>query len=160
MKKFNTRIGTIVTWYDYIKSSKNLRTGLTSYNQSNTKLDGYSQRYIGVYLSHDNKIYISVAVNKKEDNSNWWKYIIENRIITMFNNGGNVGPDDKGCTMVPMAYKELVYKDYNAFSNLYGIIDPTSLDLALKSCARSNEERINKARTSLGQDPQEASPSK
>jgi len=159
MKKISTKIGTIVTWYDYIKSKKNKNTGMISYDQSNTKTDGYSQRYIGIFVAHNNDIYVAVAVNKKEDNSNWWRYIIENRISSMMQNHGNMGPDDKGCTMVPMAYKELLYKDVSAYSNLYGIVDPTMLDMAVSQCLASNQERIDGARSSYRESSKTASPS-
>ncbi len=118
-------------------------TGMTEYAQSNTKLDKYSQRYVGLFLTHNNDIYVAVAVNKKDDNSNWWRYILENRIDIMLKNGGTVGPEDKGCTMVPMPYKDLLFKDPMAYSAIYGMVDPTILDMALKEAISSNEERIN-----------------
>jgi len=149
MKKISTKIGTIVTWYDYIRSKKNKNTGTISYDQHNSKTDGYSQRYIGIFVAHNNDIYVAVAVNKKEDNSNWWRYIIENRITSMLHSHGNMNPEDKGCTMVPMAYKDLLYKDANAFNNLYGLIDPTMLDMAISQCASSNQERVDAARTAF-----------
>jgi hypothetical protein len=143
MKKISTKIGTIITWYDYIKAKKNINTGITEYSQSNTKLDKYSQRYVGLYLSDNNDIYVAVAVNKKDDSSNWWRYILENRITTMVKNRGNVNPEDKGCTMVPMSYKDLLFMDVMAYSSLYGMIDPSILDMALKEATSSNEDKIN-----------------
>jgi hypothetical protein len=149
MKTLNTKIGTIVTWYDFIRSKKNKNTGNITYDQHNTKTDGYSQRYIGVFVAHNNDIFVAVAVNKKEDNSNWWRYIIENRISAMTSSRGHMNPEDKGCTMVPMAYKDLLYKDSNAYNNLYGLIDPTMLDMAIAKCTSSNQERIDVASRSF-----------
>lgn len=132
MKKYNTRFGKIVQWVDFIKSKKNKNTQETYFEQSNTKLDNYSQRFIGLYLSHNNDIYVAVAVDKKGEGGTWWKYIIENRIQNIMNNGNSMLPEDKGVTFVPLKYKDYLYNDPFVYSNLYGKIDPTTLDLAIR----------------------------
>lgn len=143
MKKVNTKIGAIYSWYDFIKPKKNKATNTMSYSQSNTKLDAYSQRYVGLFVSHTNDIYVAVAVNKKGDQGNWWKFIIENRIAKAIRNGGTINEDDRGITMVPMPYKDLLYKDPYTYINLYGIIDPTFLDMAIKEATRVNSQLVD-----------------
>tara|TARA_R110002074_G_scaffold402324_1_gene607139 strand:- start:193207 stop:193665 length:459 start_codon:yes stop_codon:yes gene_type:complete len=143
MRKVNTKIGTIYSWYDFIKPKKNKVTNTMTYSQSNTKLDNYSQRYVGLFLSHNEEIYVAVAVNKKGDAGNWWKFIIENRIGKALRNGGTINENDRGITMVPMPYKDLLFKDPHAYTNLYGIIDPTYLDMAIKEATRANNQLVD-----------------
>ena len=138
MKKVNIKVGAVCCWYGFIKPKKNKVTNTITYSQSNTKLDNYSQRFVGLYLSHNENIYVAVAVNKKGDQGNWWKFIIENRIAKAIRNGGNIYEDDRGITMVPMSYKDLLFKDPYTHSNLYGIIDPTYLDMAIKDATKVN----------------------
>lgn len=143
MKKFNCKFGKIVQWVDYIKTKKDKKTGNIMYSQSNVEIDGYNQRYIGLYISHTNLIYIAVAVNKKSGTGNWWRYIIENRIQATIASDNNIMPDDKGVTVVPIAYKDFLYKDPYAYNNLYGIIDPTQLDLAIKMLQMEQAREID-----------------
>lgn len=141
MKKYNSRIGKIFQWTDYIRSRKDKRTGEIRYDQSTVELPGYNQRYIGAYLSHLGKLYIAVAVNKKKDSGTWWKYIIENRIQSLIRNGDNMSPKDRGVTVVPITYLELLYKDSFTYNNLYGPIEPTQLDIVVQSLkAELNKE--------------------
>jgi hypothetical protein len=151
MNEIDTKLGPIVVISDYIKGKKNKFTGELHYQQSNTPLDGYIQRYVGILLTHTGNIYVSVAVNSKNDNtnSNWWKYIIENRLSTVINNNGNIGPDDKGVTMVPMSYKEFLYKDSAAYNNIYGAIEPTVLEMALTKLKSSLSRKIKSAYNNL-----------
>jgi hypothetical protein len=142
MKRYNSKFGKLIQWSDYIRTKKDNKTGETYYLQSNVKIDNHNQRYIGLYLSHSNKVYIAVAVNKKNDAGNWWKYIIENRIMSLINNGDNMTPDDRGVTMVPYDYIDLLYKDEAVFNNLYGKIDPTTLELAIKELKIEQEREI------------------
>lgn len=152
MKKYNTRFGKIVQWVDYIKSKKNKNTQETFFEQSNTKLENYSQRYIGVYLSHNNDIYVAVAVDKKGEGGTWWKYIIENRIQTLMNNANNMSADDKGVTVIPYRYLEYLYTDPYVYSNLYGKIDPTTLGIALRMLKEDLNKEINHAYNSMNRD--------
>jgi len=146
MKKINTKVGPIYTWYDYIKPKKDKATNTTYYNQSNTKLDNYSQRYIGIHLSHTNMLYIAVAVNKKGDQGNWWKYILETRITSLIKKG-DVLPKDKGVTLVPLSYKDLLYKDPYAYLNIYGAIEPTYLNMAINEATKQNIAIVDKYAT-------------
>jgi hypothetical protein len=143
MKKINTKVGSIYCWYDFIKPKKNKATNTMTYSQSNTKLENYSQRYIGLFLSHNEEIYVAVAVNKKGDQGNWWKFIIENRIAKAIRSGGTIYEEDRGITMVPLPYKDLLFKDPHAYINLYGLIDPTFLDIAVNEAMRSNSQLID-----------------
>lgn len=151
MNNLKSKIGPIAVISDYIKVRKNKNTQEISYLQSNTPLDGYTQRFVGIYLSHNKDIYIGVAVNSKKDttNSNWWEYIIKNRIMTAVSKG-SFTPEDKGVTMVPFAYKDLLYKDSCAYDNLFGMIDPTMLDMAIANLSKKAEDeyyRVNKKKT-------------
>lgn len=146
MKKLNTKIGPIYTWYDYIKPKKDKANNSVYYNQSNTRLDTYSQRYIGIHLTHTNNIFVAVAVNKKGDQGNWWRYILETRISSLMRTG-DVLPKDKGVTMVPMAYKDLLYKDPYAYLNIYGPLDPTYLNMAIIEAANQNVATVDRYAT-------------
>lgn len=137
MKTCKSKVGQIAIWSDFVKPKKNMATGAINYLQSNTKLEGYSQRYIGLYVAHNNDIYIGVALNKNEekkpDHPNWFRFIIENRIFNMLTNKGNVDPESRGSTMVPMNYKDLLTKDYYAYSVLYGPLDPEYVEMAINT---------------------------
>lgn len=143
MNKIATKVGTIVVISDYIKAKKNKITGELTYVQSNTPLDGYTQRFVGIYINNHKDIYVGVAVNSKKDtsNSNWWEYIIKNRIVTSISKG-SFTLEDKGITMVPFAYKDLLYKDPCAYNNLFGMIDPTMLDMCINQLIKFQEKRI------------------
>lgn len=143
MNKIATKVGTIVVISDYIKAKKNKITGELTYVQSNTALDGYTQRFVGIYINNHKDIYVGVAVNSKKDttNSNWWEYIIKNRIMTSISKG-SFTLEDKGITMVPFAYKDLLYKDPCAYNNLFGMIDPTMLDMCINQLIKFQEKRI------------------
>lgn len=147
MNSFDSKIGTVVVISDYIKIKTNKATNETYYLQSNTELKDYTQRYVGIYLDHNHNIYIGVAVNNKKDTTSpkWWKYIIENRISTAVSNKGSFGPADKGITMVPMPYKDLLYKDHFTYNNLFGLIDPTILDMAITKLKMELEKKIKSA---------------
>lgn len=142
MKKLNTKIGTIFSWYDYTKPKKNKAEGTVTYSQSNTVLDKYNQRYIGLFMDHSDNIYIAVAVNKKNDSGNWWRFILENRIEKAIRTG-NIDESDKGVTFVPFRYKDLLYTDPYTYNNLYGCIDPTYLSLAVKEAMAANTQKID-----------------
>lgn len=137
MKKFNTRIGALITWSDYIKSKK-INNNL-HYYQSNTKMDGYSQRYIGLLLLPNNDIYVAITLNsKQEDKGVWYKFILENRIRSIMD-----GVEEKAATMVPMPYLDLLYKDPYVYSPLYGPIEPNLLDQAIKMAQLANQQEID-----------------
>lgn len=144
MNNIKTKIGQIAVISDYIKVRKNKNTQEISYLQSNTMLEGYTQRFVGIYITNNKDIYVGVAVNSKKDttNSNWWEYIIKNRIMTAVSKG-SFTLEDKGVTMVPFAYKDLLYKDPCAYNNLFGMIDPTLLDLAINNLNKVAEKRIS-----------------
>lgn len=140
MKKVSTKIGNIVVWNDYIRSKKITQLNTVQYLQSNTKLDGYSQRYIGLYMDHNKNIYVAVALNsQEEDKGPWYKFILETRIKN--NMSGNI--QEKGITMVPYNYIDLLYKDPMAYNNLYGPIEPNMLDLAIAMAKNIQEQNIN-----------------
>ena len=143
MKKINSKVGSIFTWYDFIRPRKDKSTGILTYSQSNTQVDKYSQRYIGLHIDYNDNIYVAVAVNKKNDPGNWWKFILESRIDKIKRSGGDVGPEDKGVTMVPFRYSDLLYKDQYTYLNLYGAIDSTYLSMAIKSAMANNNQLLD-----------------
>ena len=135
MEKFNSRIlGSFIVWKDYIKfnSSSN---GDISYKQSNTKLNGFMDRYIGLSIVNSNVI-ISVAVsntsNKKESDKTA-KNVIEQRMISLIKKDYNIDAEDKGVTYVPKELLDMLWKDPYTYKNLYGAIDPTYISMAVKS---------------------------
>lgn len=141
MRKVSTKIGNIIIWSDFVRSKKIPSTGNIVYYQSNTKLEGYGQRYIGILVTHSNDVYVGVALNsKKDDKGPWYKFIIENRIQNVMS---GYGLEEKGGTMVPIAYLDLLYKDPTAYSSLYGAIEPTMLDIAMAMAREANEQAID-----------------
>ena len=135
MEKFNSRIlGSFIVWKDYIKfnSSSN---GDVSYKQSNTKLNGFMDRYIGLSVVNSN-ILISVAVsntsNKKESDKTA-KNVVEQRMISIIKKDYNIDAEDKGVTYVPKELLDMLWKDPYTYKNLYGAIDPTYISMAVKS---------------------------
>jgi hypothetical protein len=135
MEKFNSRVvGSFIIWKDYIKfnSSSN---GDVSYKQSNTKLTGFMDRYIGLSMVNSN-IIISVAVsnstNKKESDKTA-KNVIEQRMISLLKKDYNIDAEDKGVTYVPKELLDMLWKDPYTYKNLYGAIDPTYVNMAVKS---------------------------
>lgn len=135
MEKFNSRVvGSFIIWKDYIKFSSKI-DGEVSYKQSNTKLAGYMDRYIGLSISKNN-IIISVAVsnsaNRKESDKTA-RNVIEQRMISLVNKDYNVDSEDKGVTYVPKEMLDMLWKDPHTYKNLYGAIDPTYVNMAVKS---------------------------
>ena len=135
MEKFNSRVlGSFVIWKDHIKFS-NKPDGDISYRQSNTKLSGYLDRYIGLSVL-DGNILLSVAVsnnlNKKETDKTA-KNVIEQRLITLLKKDYNIEVGDKGVTYVPKDMLDMLWKDPYTYNNLYGLIDPTYVNMAIKS---------------------------
>jgi hypothetical protein len=135
MEKFNSRIlGSFIVWKDYIKfnSSSN---GDISYKQSNTKLNGFMDRHIGLSVVNNN-ILISVAVsntsNKKESDKTA-KNVVEQRMISIIKKDYNIDAEDKGVTYVPKELLDMLWKDPYTYKNLYGAIDPTYISMAVKS---------------------------
>ena len=135
MEKFNSRVvGSFVVWKDYIKFNSN-GNGEVSYKQSNTKLSGFMDRYIGLSVVKSN-IIVSVAVsnstNKKESDKTA-KNVIEQRMSSLIHKDYNIDPEDKGVTYVPKELLDMLWKDSYTYRNLYGAIDPTYVSMAVKS---------------------------
>ncbi len=130
MKKINSRVGPLVVWSDYIKPRYNQRTDTVEYLTSEEATKGFSQRYIAVYMHHNKDIYIAVAVNKKQENetnTNWWKYILETRIANLISNKASMEVEDKGITMIPYNYVDMLLDDKAMYQNIYGALN---LDIA------------------------------
>jgi len=131
MKKINSRVGPLVVWSDYIRPRYNPRTDTVEYLTSEEASKGFSQRYIAVYMHHNKDVYIAVAVNnKKQDNdtnTNWWKYILETRIANLISNSNNMNLEDKGITMIPYNYVDMLLDDRAMYQNIYGALN---LDIA------------------------------
>lgn len=161
MKTFNSKIGNLVIWFDYVKPKKNPSTGNITYLQSKDKLDGYSQRYIGLYTAHNGDIYIGVALNRdneQKQNNNWFRFIIDNRITTLYNNGGNMEPDTKGATMVPPSYRELLVDDPCAYNSIYGALNSDDLESALRISMKGKQREVsNKVREFIRNAEEQAS---
>ena len=135
MEKFNSRVlGSFIVWKDYIKFT-NSSMGDIVYKQSNTKLTGFMDRYIGLSVVNSN-VLISVAVsnstNKKESDKTA-KNVIEQRMISLIKKDYNVDAEDKGVTYVPKELLDMLWKDQYTYKNLYGAIDPTYVNMAVKS---------------------------
>jgi hypothetical protein len=135
MEKFNSRVvGSFIIWKDYIKFNST-SNGDVSYKQSNTKLTGFMDRYIGLSVV-DSNIIVSVAVsnssNRKESDKTA-KNVIEQRMISLLKKDYNIDAEDKGVTYVPKELLDMLWKDPYTYKNLYGAIDPTYVNMAVKS---------------------------
>lgn len=135
MEKFNSRVlGSFIVWKDYIKFNSSAN-GDISYKQSNTKLNGFMDRYIGLSIVNSN-VLVSVAVsntsNKKESDKTA-KNVIEQRMISLVKKDYNIDAEDKGVTYVPKELLDMLWKDPYTYKNLYGAIDPTYISMAVKS---------------------------
>lgn len=135
MEKFNSRVvGSFIIWKDYIKFNST-SNGDVSYKQSNTKLTGFMDRYIGLSVVNSN-IIVSVAVsnssNRKESDKTA-KNVIEQRMISLLKKDYNIDAEDKGVTYVPKELLDMLWKDPYTYKNLYGAIDPTYVNMAVKS---------------------------
>ena len=135
MEKFNSKVlGPFIIWKDFIKFN-NGGNGEVSYKQSNTKLAGFMDRYIGLSIIKNN-ILISVAVsngsNKKESDKTA-RNVIEQRMISLVNKEYNIDPEDRGITYVPKEMLDMLWKDPYTFKNLFGAVDPTYIGMAVKS---------------------------
>lgn len=133
LKKFKADFGNYIVWPDNIRLVRNKQTGEGHYVQSNETSPGFSQRYVAVFMTKDQSLYVAVAVNKKPDepNNNWWRRVVENRISKLIANNGNMEPDDKGMTMVPINYSDLLSLDESVYNNIYGMLDETTLASAI-----------------------------
>jgi hypothetical protein len=135
MQRFNNSVlGSFVVWTDYVKFLTN-NLGEVSYRQSNTKLSGYMDRHIGITVNNDN-VLVAVAVsnssNKKESEKTA-KNVIAQRLINILENDMNIDAEDRGMTYVPKEMLDMLWKDLYTYKNLYGSVDPTYLQMALKS---------------------------
>lgn len=148
MNKANLQgIGPIVYWKDYIKVTKEEAAfgeePTIKFEQSNTKLDGFYERTIGILLvdGHEGHYtgkhyYVAVAADngktKKKRRRDYPRIIINNRIKqSIKKNEGEILAKERGITVVPVSYLDLLYKDPAVTNNIYGPLDPTLLELAL-----------------------------
>ena len=136
MKKITIKdIGKVMYWTDHIKMSRG-EEGEAYYDQSNTALEGYHNRIIGITKCRKTKNYIiAVALSQERKNQNKsarsGRGVVNTRLRKAISLEGSIGPEDKGVTSVPKEYLDFLYKDYATFNNLYGPADPTMLDMAL-----------------------------
>ena len=135
MEKYNSRVlGFFVIWKDYVRFS--LRSdGEQTFKQSNTKMEGYIDRHIGLSVV-DSKVLISVAVSNasnKKENSRTAKNVIEQRMINIINKDYNIDPGDRGVTYLPKELIDMLWKDPYTYNNLFGSVDPTYIGMAIKS---------------------------
>ena len=152
MNKYRLRnIGPMVYWKDYVKITTD-ELGEPVYHQSNTPLDGFYERVIGLVLvtnkfnsNYSGKhYYVAVAAdngkqNKKKKNKNLTRIIVKNRIVNAIEqHKGEITPHMKGITVVPESYIDYLYKDKHVTDNLYGHLDPTLLEMAM---AYFNEDK-------------------
>lgn len=128
-------IGEVIYWNDFVKfkASKN-PTEETVYKQSNTKVDTYHPRTIGLYKSED-WYYVAVSTSNKPTSAipvKIAKGMINSRLREVIKNDRNIEVSNFGCTTVPASYLDLLWKDSAAYNYLYGPLDPTMLDMAVK----------------------------
>lgn len=142
---YSNSIGSLIIWSDYVKPKKHPSTGNITYNQSNTKLEGYSQRYIGLYTAFNGDVYVGIVLNRetnKQSSNSWFKFVIENRILTLIDKKGNVDAEFKGATMVPQNYVELLSTDPYAYSTLYGPLNTDDVQTALRLSLKEKQREV------------------
>lgn len=134
MEKFNSRaVGSFIIWKDYIKFTH--KADDVIYKQSNTKLAQYMDRHVGLAVIKNN-ILVSVAVSNnlnKKENDKTAKNVIEQRFIKLISKDYNIDVEDKGITYVPKEMIDMLWKDQYTYKNLYGAMDPTYINMAIKS---------------------------
>lgn len=157
MKKLvSGETGPVIYWHDYISSKykKNAEDEpVVEYRQSNTELDGYSSRTVGVAYRAGGYI-VSVALSKEDFTAKTEKSgrgVIVHRIKQLIANGLTTGPKDKGITWVPTSYLNLLYTDKAAYDNLFGPIDPTTLKMAINMLSEALEAQADKVRHGLSE---------
>lgn len=137
-------VGSVVFWTDYVKSTYRRNDGEVTYSQSNTPVQDYCARTIGMCRRESGWI-VSVAMSKDAPSQKTEKSgrgVVNHRIKALIDNKLTVEPEDKGITWVPYAWKELLINDKMAYSNIYGPLDSTSLKMAINLLnGTSNEDR-------------------
>lgn len=134
MERFNDKIlGDVVLYKDFIKKSGFDDHGRPTYKQSNTKLQGYGSRTVGI-CKFNNKYMVAVAINYNpaKDDEKVVKYTIKQRLHTILQNDFDILPQDDGFTYVPQEWSSLLWKDPDTYSILHGIIDPSYGQIIIK----------------------------
>lgn len=148
MKKLHVDgIGEVVYWNDFILSRFYKKDGepINDFKQSNTKLDGYCYRTIGVTNRAGGYI-ISVALSKEEltaKTEKSGKGVVVHRIKKLINQGLSATIEDKGVTWVPHSYVGLLYNDPVAYNNIFGPIDVMSIKMAIASLNEATDKAID-----------------
>lgn len=128
-------VGEVTYWNDFIQSKYYKKDGesYTEYKQSNTKLDGYCYRTIGISRKTNGYV-IAVALSKDEltpKTEKSGKGVVIHRIKSLINKGLSTTIDDKGITWVPVNYLDLLYNDPATYNNIFGPIDPMAMKIAI-----------------------------
>lgn len=134
MKKMHSKkFGPYLIWTDFIKL--NQRGTEVGYKQSNTPLTGYHERMVA-FATKDGKFIVAVAVRQGKDNKDAarsGKAVIEQRIEHLLANDWDITQDDRGITWVYPEWKDLLVKDPNTHHNIFGMVDPSYLDMAIRA---------------------------
>lgn len=125
-------LGNVVYWTDYVQVTKD-EEGELVFNQSNTPLEGFHPRMVGLTFK-DKKWYVAVALSPGGDTlPRTGRGVINSRIREVIKNDDNITPTMRGVTMVPESYFDYLYKDKYATNNIYGMLDPTILNIMVKN---------------------------
>jgi len=136
-------VGSVIFWTDYVKSEYRRSDGEITYKQSNTPMQDYCARTIGLCRRASGWI-VSVAMSKdtpSQKTEKSGKGVVTHRIRNLIENDLSTTPEDKGITWVPYSWRDLLVNDKHAYSGIYGPLDPTSLKMAVKMLDGNQENR-------------------
>ena len=153
----SNEVGFIVHWNDFILSKfrkDNEGNSIIEYKQSNTKLDGYCSRTIGVARRAGGYV-IAVALSREDLTSKTersGKGVIVHRIKTLIHNDLSCTAEMKGVTWIPDNYLIMVYNDPAAYNTLYGPIDPTTMKMAIRAFQNAEDQKIDRVYQEAAED--------
>lgn len=127
-------LGKVVLFKDFVKRV-NDNLGNITYKQSNSCLNGYYPRTVGI-CKYQGNILVAVAIdstNNNKSNDRAARFVIKNRLEKILANDWDILPEEDGYTYVPEEYRSLLWDDPYTFKNLHGAIEPSLGLAALKS---------------------------
>ena len=115
-------------WHDWVRVIRT-PTG-ASYLTSETPLEGYNHRTIGLAKDNREVYYIAVAVRREtkgKTSSYSGRGLVAKRVRQILTTK-EVTPEDTMCTLIPQNYVDLLWLDPDVYANLCG---PLNKDVCL-----------------------------
>lgn len=132
----DNKLQKFILYKDFIRKSFD-KEGNPVYKQSNTRLQGYIPRCVGVALV-DNKVLVASTIDYKDKNNDKVaRTMIRNRLAQILDTDYNIVDDSNqvipNITYVPTEFLDLLWKDQYTYNNIGGMIDPTYCMMAINS---------------------------